>query len=58
MTYVVGVIGAALLFGLFALLRPSDTGAGCTGHCVGCTRDGECESRATTAPDEEARSFE
>ena len=46
MTTIVGVIGAALLFGLFTLLRPSDKG-GCTGHCAGCTRDGACESRGT-----------
>ena len=43
MTTIVGVIGAALLFGLFTLLRPSDMG--CTGHCVGCTRDWACDSR-------------
>lgn len=43
MTIIAGVIGAALLFGVFTLLRPGDKG--CTGHCPGCTRDGACESR-------------
>ncbi|HEV8498762.1 MAG TPA: hypothetical protein VGQ56_17925 [Gemmatimonadaceae bacterium] len=42
MTVIVGVIGAAVLFGLFTVLRPSDNG--CTGQCVGCTRDGKCET--------------
>jgi hypothetical protein len=41
MTVIVGVIGAALLFGLFTMLRPSDDG--CTGHCAGCTGDGTCD---------------
>ena len=43
MTTIVGVVGAAVLFGLFALLRPNDK-SGCTGSCVGCTRNGACES--------------
>ena len=42
-TVIVGVIGAALLFGAFTMLRPRDEG--CTGNCVGCTRDRSCESR-------------
>lgn len=42
MTIIAGVLGAAVLFGLFTLLRPSNEG--CTGHCAGCTRDGACES--------------
>ena len=41
MTYVIGIIGAAVLFGVFTILRPSDTG--CTGRCPGCTHDGACE---------------
>ena len=45
MTVVVGVLGAAVLFGLFALLRPADKGTGCAGQCVGCTRDGACDAR-------------
>lgn len=56
MTYIVGIIGAAVLFGAFAMLRPGDTG--CTGQCVGCTRDGACESRRADAPDGNARSAE
>ena len=44
MTTIVGVIGAALLFGLFSALRPRDKD-GCDGRCVGCTGDGGCESR-------------
>ena len=43
MTTIAGIIGAALLFGLFAALRPNDR-SGCTGNCPGCTRDGACES--------------
>lgn len=43
MTMVLGVVGAAVLFGLFSMLRPRDK-AGCTGHCAGCTGDGACES--------------
>ena len=44
MTAIIGVIGAALLFGVFTLLRPRDNG-GCTGGCAGCTGDGECENK-------------
>jgi attachment p12 family protein len=43
MTVIVGVIGAAVLFGLFTVLRPSDNG-GCAGQCPGCTHDGKCET--------------
>ena len=43
MTVVIGVIGAAVLFGVFTWLRPSDK-AGCTGNCIGCTRDRACET--------------
>ncbi len=42
MTTIVGVLGAAVLFGLFTLLRPRKTG--CTGHCIGCTGDGACDN--------------
>lgn len=56
MTVIVGVIGAALLFGLFSMLRPSDKG--CTGQCVGCTRDGACESKSADASHEDVGSFE
>jgi len=41
MTWIVGVLGAAVLFGTFAMLRPSE--GGCTGQCAGCTRDGACK---------------
>ncbi|HSQ28342.1 MAG TPA: FeoB-associated Cys-rich membrane protein [Gemmatimonadaceae bacterium] len=42
-TTIIGVVGAAVLFGLFSMLRPRDK-AGCTGHCAGCTGDSACES--------------
>ena len=43
-TALVGIIGAAVLFGVFTALRPRDRDDGCTGQgtCVGCTRDGAC----------------
>ena len=50
MTYIVGVVGAALLFGLFAMLRPRDEG--CTGQCIGCTGDGACAARRRNAPND------
>jgi hypothetical protein len=43
MTAIVGIIGAAVLFGLFTVLRPSDNG--CAGQCPGCTHDGKCETK-------------
>ena len=43
MTAIAGIAGAALLFGLFTLLRPRDKS--CTGSCIGCTGDGGCEAR-------------
>lgn len=43
MTVILGIAGAAVLFGLFTLLRARDRG-GCTGGCVGCTGNGSCES--------------
>jgi hypothetical protein len=55
-TYIVGVIGLAVLFGLFSMLRPRD--AACTGHCAGCTRDGACNWTDTGAPNEEERAVE
>ena len=42
MTVIVGIVGAAILFGLFTMLRSRDNG--CTGNCVGCTRDGACKA--------------
>jgi hypothetical protein len=41
MTYLVGVIGAALLAGLLAVLRPSAGDCG-GGRCAGCTGDKAC----------------
>ncbi len=41
MTTIIGVVGAALLFGLFAMLRPRKSA--CSGHCIGCTGDNACE---------------
>lgn len=40
-TTIVGVLGAAVFFGLFALLRPNDR-SGCTGSCPGCKHDHAC----------------
>jgi len=37
-----GIVGAAILFGLFTILRYRDKG--CAGNCVGCTRDGACKA--------------
>jgi hypothetical protein len=39
--YIVGAVVAALLFGLFTAVGRSDKG--CSGECIGCTRDGACE---------------
>jgi len=49
MSAILGIVLAALLFGLFTLLRARDRG-GCTGGCVGCTGQGHCErsDEATT----------
>lgn len=44
-TVIAGVVGAALLFGLFTLLRPRDKS--CTGGCIGCTGEGKCAARET-----------
>ena len=43
MSAILGIALAALLFGLFTLLRARDRG-GCTGGCVGCTGQGRCET--------------
>jgi len=37
----IGVVLAAILFGLFTLLRARDRG--CTGNCPGCTHDRSCQ---------------
>lgn len=56
MTYVVGVIGAALIFGLFAMLRPRE--AGCTGQCAGCTGEEGCVNKRAAESRDETRRFE
>jgi hypothetical protein len=40
---ILGILGAAFLFGLFTYLRPRDKD-GCNGNCIGCTRDGACHN--------------
>ena len=47
MTTIAGIAIGALLFGIFAALRPSDRSGkvGCTGNCGACTNDGACESK-------------
>lgn len=41
MRTIIGIFGAAFLFGLLTLLRARDRG--CTGNCVGCGRaTGSC----------------
>ena len=42
MSAILGIALAALIFGVATRLRARDRG-GCTGGCVGCTRDGRCE---------------
>ena len=47
MTTIGGIAVAALLFGLFTVLRPSDRSGkvGCAGNCGACTNDGACDSK-------------
>lgn len=47
MTVIGGIAIAALLFGLFAALRPNDRAGkvGCTGNCGACTNDGACDEK-------------
>ena len=47
---IAGIAIAALLFGLFTVLRPSDRSGtvGCTGNCGACTNDGACESKGAS----------
>ena len=42
MTVIWGIVGMAILFGLFTMLRSRDRG--CTGNCAGCTRDEACKA--------------
>ncbi len=41
MTVILGVVGMAVLFGVYTMLRPRE--GACTGHCVGCKGDRACE---------------
>jgi hypothetical protein len=41
MNAILGIVLAAVCFGLFTLLRARDRG-GCAGGCVGCTGNGHC----------------
>jgi hypothetical protein len=47
MTAIGGIAIAALLFGIFTVLRPGDRSGkvGCTGNCGACTNDGACETK-------------
>ena len=47
MTTIGGIAVAALLFGVLAVLRPSDRagGVGCSGDCGACTNDRACETK-------------
>ena len=49
MMWLVGIIGAAVFFGLLAALRPA--GGGCGGPCVGCTGDGACKLKKSETED-------
>ena len=52
-TVMAGIIGAAALFGLFTALRPRDRADdGCTGNCVGCTRNGACTNDSLVVPND------
>ena len=46
-TTIAGIAIGALLFGLFAALRPSDRSGkvGCTGNCGACTNDSSCDTK-------------
>jgi hypothetical protein len=46
MTTIAGVAGAALLFGLFTLLRSRDKSCN-GGGCIGCMGDGACDAKET-----------
>ncbi|HVX41140.1 MAG TPA: hypothetical protein VHB25_16350 [Gemmatimonadaceae bacterium] len=42
MKAIIGIVGMAIIFGVYSLLRPREST--CSGHCAGCTGDGACES--------------
>ena len=48
MTTLIGVVTAAVLFGVFTIVRAGDRG--CSGGCVGCTRNGACETEGGRKP--------
>lgn len=37
-----GILGAAIFFGVFTMLRYRDKG--CDGNCAGCARDSSCKA--------------
>ena len=43
MTVILGVVGMAVLFGLFTAIGRSDKG--CNGQCIGCAHDRACKSK-------------
>ena len=52
MTWIAGIIGAAVLFAVLAVVKPA--GGGCANPCVGCTGGGACRARgAAGRPHEE-----
>lgn len=42
MTMIWGILIAAILFGIFTMLRSRDRG--CNGNCAHCTRDASCKA--------------
>jgi len=42
MRVIIGIVGMAVLFGIYTMLRPR--ASACTGQCHGCTGDGACEA--------------
>ncbi|HZI99978.1 MAG TPA: hypothetical protein VFD22_04900 [Gemmatimonadaceae bacterium] len=42
MSAIWGILCAAILFGVFTMLRARDKG--CNGNCVGCARDASCKA--------------
>ena len=43
MMVILGVVGMAVLFGVFTVVGRSDKG--CNGQCIGCTRGKACASK-------------
>lgn len=42
MRVIIGIVGMAIIFGVYSMLRPRETT--CSGGCAGCTGDGACET--------------